>query len=263
MKRSAFAVVALAVLAGCGGGGGTGTGGGSGGGGGTGGGGGQALDCPGLVSCTSNCADMDQACLNACGAQTTNDVIAVYNALVDCTNAHSCTTGECVQQNCANELNACVGSSGTGGGAGGGGGSVGLTTSGKCEISATLPNNTMIRTCWDYSLTVSTNHNDGTEHYVYYDSTTVTSGQSACTDSTFSAQQPGPWDNASISARNLSQKKTACALQAQGGASAVFTEGATCSLSGSLGHCTWTVTNVWDPGTTTLTATVGTMWAVP
>lgn len=257
MKRSAFAVVALAVLAGCGGGGGTGTGGGSGGGAG-GGSGGVPLDCPGLLNCTSNCTNMAQSCLNACGEATTSDVITTYNALVDCTNNHSCSTSDCVQQNCATELAACAGTSGTGGGAGGGG----LTTSGKCEIQIT--GTVTMSTCWDYSLTVSTNHNDGTEHYVYYDATSAGSGQTSCKDSTFSAQQPGPWDNDTISARNLAQKKTACALQAQTpGATATFTEGAACSLSGSLGHCTWAVANVWDPGTTTLTATVHTTWSTP
>lgn len=242
----------------CGGGGsgtGGGAGGGSGGGSGGGGGGGTTLDCPGLVTCAGNCTQTDQACLNACGAQASSTAITQYNALVDCMNTNSCTTTQCLQMNCGAELNACIGSSGTGGGAGGagggsgggGGGSGGTTTSGKCQLSSY---------CWDYTLTVTTNHNDGVEHYVYYDASLTSSGQSACMNSTFSAQQPGPWDNAAISARNLTQKKTACSL-----AGGTFTEGAACSLSGSLGHCTNDITNVWDG--TTLTATTTAAWSVP
>jgi hypothetical protein len=202
---------------------------------------------------------MDATCLNACAAQTTSDVITTYNALVDCLNTHSCTTTQCLEQNCSTQLNACIGSAtgggaggGTGGGSGGGtggggGGTGGTTTSGKCQLS---------NYCWDYTLTVTTNHNDGVEHYVYYDASLTASGQSACMNSTFGQQISGPWDNAAISARNLTQKKTACSL-----AGGTFTEGAACSLTGSLGHCTNDITNVFDG--TTLTATTTAAWSVP
>ena len=252
--RSAVVVSCLAVMLALGGscgGGGTGTGGGAGGGSG-GGGGGTQLDCPGLISCASACNQTDQACLNGCGAQATSDAVTKYNMLVDCVNAHSCTTSDCLQMNCNAELTACTGSSGTGGGAGGGGGGggsgVGDTTSGKCVMSASY--------CWDYTLTVTTNHNDGVEHYVYYEANAASSGQAACTNSSFSTPMPGPWDNAAISQRNLTQKQTACSI---GGGT--FTQGAACSLSGSMGHCTNTIANVWDG--TTLTATTTAAWSVP
>ncbi|MFO0596776.1 MAG: hypothetical protein U0228_15795 [Myxococcaceae bacterium] len=253
---------------GTGGGGGSsggGTGGGTGGGSTTGGGsatGGGTGDCLFLVNCASQCADTDQPCRDACGTQSTTLAITQYNALMDCSNGHACADTACVNQYCSAELTACRGSSGTGGG----GGTTGLTTSGKCEVQFAVPNVAIERWCWDYTLTVSTNHNDGNEHWFYYDAMSASSGQSTCASSnnTFTAQQPGPWNDATISATNLNQKRSAC--QQQGNVmytTATFTEGAACSSSGSLGHCTMTVTNVWNPSTTDLTATTTGTWSVP
>jgi hypothetical protein len=119
-------------------------------------------------------------------------------------------------------------------------------------------------TCWDYTLSVTTNHNDGTEHYVAYTPDDVAGTQSACTSQSYSAPQPGPWDSASISASNLSHKKQACDLAGSSyGTTATWTEGGVCALTGSLGHCTDAVTNAWNPSTTALSASLIGVWSVP
>lgn len=108
-------------------GGGTAMGGGAGGGAAGGTAGGAAMgtqNCPWLVTCATNCAENDQACLNTCGGQATSAAVAQYNALVECSNTNNCQTDACVQQNCGAALTACVGAAamdgGSGGGAGGG-----------------------------------------------------------------------------------------------------------------------------------------------
>lgn len=105
-------------------GGGTAMGGGAGGGTATGGGTamGGTRNCPWLVTCASNCAQTDQACLNTCGGEATSAAVAQYNALVECSNTNNCQDDACVQQNCATQLTACVGMSGMDGGSGGGAG---------------------------------------------------------------------------------------------------------------------------------------------
>lgn len=267
MTRSLIA--SILVLAACsdpgpsssgGGGGSTGGGGGSA----TGGGGGSAgtQNCAWLVNCATTCSQTDQACLDGCGAQSTSTAITQYNALVDCTNSHNCTDAACIETNCATQLAPCRASSGTGGG---GGGSAGLTTSGSCEIRVNTPGGTPINYCWDYELTVTTNHNDGIEHWVYRDTQTVSGGQSTCTSEngqTFSAPFSGPWDNATGSMQNVTNKRNACNLSAsQPYTTATWAENSACSLSGSLGHCNRTVTNTFDGQN--ITSTVQTTWAVP
>lgn len=139
----------------------------------------------------------------------------------------------------------------------------GYTTSGSCNIVYSIPNLVDSHTCWDYTLTVTANHNNGFEHYVAYAPTDVSGTQSACTSQTYSGNQPGPWDSASLSASNLSHKKQACDLSGSSGASATWTEGGTCSLVGSLGHCTDTVTNQWDPSTQVMSSSLNGVWSVP
>lgn len=247
-----------------GGGGGTSLTGGGGGGTATGGGGGSqgTNDCVWLINCATNCADTDQACRDACGAQSTSAAIGQYNALVDCANAHACADTACIETSCASQLTACRGSTGTGGG---GGSSGGLTTSGRCEITVAVPNSAPIVYCWDYELTVTTNHNDGVEHFVYRDSQSAGSGQSTCTSEngqTFSAPFSGPWDDSAASMQNVTNKRNACTLAgSQPYTTATWAESAACSLSGSLGHCTRNVTNVWDGQN--LNSTVQTAWTVP
>jgi len=140
----------------------------------------------------------------------------------------------------------------------------GYTTSGSCDIVASIPNLLESHTCWDYTLTVTANHNDGTEHYVAYSLTDVSGTQSACTSQSYSASQPGPWDSASISASNLSHKKQACDLAGSGyGATAKWTEGGSCVLAGSLGHCTDKVANQWNPSTQIIDSSLMGTWSVP
>jgi hypothetical protein len=139
----------------------------------------------------------------------------------------------------------------------------GYTTSGSCDIVFSIPNLVDSHTCWDYTLTVTTNHNDGIEHYVAYGPTDVSGTQSSCTSQSFSAGQPGPWDSASLSASNLSHKKQACESSGSSGATSKWTEGGTCSLAGSLGHCTDVVTNQWDPSSQVLSSSLIGTWSIP
>ena len=90
-------------------------------------------------------------------------------------------------------------------------------------------------------------------------------GRGTCASSagSFSAEQPGPWNSAAISAGNLENKRRACASSNNDAATAIFTEGASCSLVASLGHCAHQVTNVYSPSTQRLEATVTTQWSVP
>jgi hypothetical protein len=119
-------------------------------------------------------------------------------------------------------------------------------------------------TCWDYTLTVTTNHNDGTEHYVAYTLDDAAGTKSACTAQSYSGTQSGPWDSASLSDSNLSHKKQACDLEASSyGTTTKWTEGGTCTIAGSLGHCTDAVTNAWDPSTTVLSSSLVGVWSVP
>jgi hypothetical protein len=140
----------------------------------------------------------------------------------------------------------------------------GYTTSGSCDIVVKIPGLADSHTCWDYALTVTSNHNDGTEHYVAYTSLDVSGTKSACTSQSYAASQPGPWDSASLSASNLSHKKQACDLAGGGyGATSTWTAGGSCSTAGSLGHCTDAVTNAWDPGTQVLSSSLVGSWSAP
>jgi collagen type VII alpha len=139
----------------------------------------------------------------------------------------------------------------------------GYTTSGSCDIVVNIPNLLDSHTCWDYTMTATTNHNDGTEHYVAYKTTDVAGTQSACTSQSYSGSQPGPWNSASLSASNLSHKKQACDLSGSSGATSTWTEGGACSTAGSLGHCTDAVTNAWDPATQVLSSSLIGVWSTP
>jgi hypothetical protein len=238
--------------------------------------------CAWLAQCVGNCAANDSACPNTCAGQATSAAVTRYNTLLTCAINHNCNDSACIQTNCPTETNACAndGQTGTGGGSGGGSGGgtavgggsgggtaagggtgAGLTTSGRCEVTGLGVN-----TCWDYSLTVTTNHNDGVEHYVYDDATSAAVGQNTCTQSagTFTAGAgTNVFDPATVSASNLSHKRSACEAQNAGGVTATFTEGASCSLTGSLGHCTANIVNVFDPGAQTVTATTTTSWSTP
>jgi hypothetical protein len=140
----------------------------------------------------------------------------------------------------------------------------GYTTSGSCDNVSKIPGMVDSHTCWDYTLTVTTNHNDGTEHYVAYMPDDAAGTKSACTAQSYSGTQSGPWDSASLSASNLSHKKQACDLEASSyGTTTTWTEGGTCTIAGSLGHCTDAVTNAWDPSTTVLSSSLVGVWSVP
>jgi hypothetical protein len=199
-------------------------------------------------------------------------------------------TSDCIAQLCASEVAACRGTpdapdAGLAAGdasvgldapavrdavlsndadAVGAGGGSGYTTSGSCDVVTKIPGLADSHTCWDYSMTVTTNHNDGIEHYVAYTTTDVAGTKSACTSQSYSATQPGPWDSATISASNLSHKKQACDIAGTSyGTTTTWTEGGSCPLAGSLGHCTDAATNAWDPATSVLSASLVGTWSVP
>ena len=267
-------------------------------------------DCSWLADCVSASTCTTQQCVDSCGAQASSSAIDQYLALVGCIATNpQCTTTDCLQVVCANEITTCSGTPATVDAgvrpppldadvptADAGlspsqtdagtvtprdvrdvlptpvdapiDGSVstgsGYTTSGSCDIVVSIPNVLESHTCWDYTLTVTTNHNDGIEHYVAYDQMDVSGTQSACTTQTDSADQPGPWDSASLSASNLSHKKQACDLSGSGyGAASTWTEGGTCGIAGSLGHCTDTVANHWDPSTQIFSSSLSGVWSVP
>ena len=223
-----------------------------------------AGDCPWLVSCLDPCAQDDNACVDQCAAQATAAAIAQFNDLGNCLQTYGCTDEACATAKCSAELLACAGTTTT---SDGGATPVGgLTTSGKCEVRVELPSMPSQSWCWDFEMTVSGNHNDGTEHFVYYDSESAQSGQTTCSESagTFTGGAGGTFDAQTISNMNLQNKKNACQAQAAGyGTTATFTEGADCALTGSLGHCTHQVTNVFDASSGTVTATTQTAWSVP
>jgi hypothetical protein len=272
--------------------------------------------CSWLATCISSDNCSSEACIEACAVQASSAAIDQYSALLDCVTANQpqCPTTSCLTEVCAEQINACTGTTSAPQDAGtpifldaatgsqdtkqgtadappkADAGAIptvdaadvvavppktdagpdvttsgqGYTTSGSCDVVVKIPNLVDSHTCWDYTLTVTANHNDGTEHYVAYTSTDVSGTQSACTSQAYSGSQPGPWDSASISASNLSHKKQACDLAgASYGATSTWTEGGACGLAGSLGHCTDAVVNVWDPSSQALSSSLTGAWSVP
>ncbi len=214
------------------------------------------VDCSSLYACTSACATGDQACLDACAAAAPSAVIVAYNDLADCSNLNRCADLACVTANCPTQLAACTG----------GGGGDSFTTSGSCTITYSPPGIAPQTWCWDYSLTASGNTNNGSEHHVYYDALLATDGQTTCADAN-GQESTGPaggaLDASALSASNLAHKKQACTLQGQSLYTSATWGDPPCTTTGSLGHCTWAVTNTYDPSSGNVTSHTDTVWTVP
>lgn len=104
------------------GGGQAGNGGGNGGTGGTGGTGGNGgstdlMGCADLMDCALACED--NACLEACYANTDEEGMQLFEAIFTCADLNGCEDSSCVAENCGDQLAACTadteGSTGTGG----------------------------------------------------------------------------------------------------------------------------------------------------
>jgi len=73
----------------------------------------------------------------------------------------------------------------------------------------------------------------------------------------------GAIDASALSARNLAHKKDACTLQGQPLYTSATWGDPPCTTTGSLGHCTWAVTNTYDPSSGNVTSHTDTAWTVP
>ncbi len=67
------------------------------------------LSCPELFECIDTCADT--ACEDACIERATTAALALATALAQCADENSCTTQECLDTLCRDELLACAGAS--------------------------------------------------------------------------------------------------------------------------------------------------------
>ena len=77
---------------------------------------GELSDCAGLFDCFANCAADDQGCGTACVGSASEEAQVLLTALYNCMEAKQCQDENCVQTQCANEVNACFGGVGTSGG---------------------------------------------------------------------------------------------------------------------------------------------------
>ncbi len=62
--------------------------------------------CTDIIACAANCQGAPN-CRAACISNGTPTEQAVYNALYQCFVASSCTTPECIAQNCPTQVDAC------------------------------------------------------------------------------------------------------------------------------------------------------------
>ena len=71
----------------------------------------QGIMCGELPECVGRCADNDQECMLACVRSVLPDQQDEAQALVTCAQQNQCSPRdfECMNQNCADELNACMG----------------------------------------------------------------------------------------------------------------------------------------------------------
>ncbi len=69
----------------------------------------EPVDCSVLAFCLSNCQPSDQACIQACIGQTDQATLETYRALSQCNEDFGCQGNACLEQNCADEIEACFG----------------------------------------------------------------------------------------------------------------------------------------------------------
>jgi hypothetical protein len=68
--------------------------------------------CSQIIDCLDTCADGDRVCTNACRAQGTAAAQTTFNSLLAC--AQTCSDDACVESQCAQQLDACLGPTGPG-----------------------------------------------------------------------------------------------------------------------------------------------------
>jgi hypothetical protein len=69
------------------------------------------LSCLQIVQCIADCPDTDAACPDACANKGTSEGKANILAFGNCIETEKCTESTCIQEKCAESLNACVSSS--------------------------------------------------------------------------------------------------------------------------------------------------------
>lgn len=70
--------------------------------------GGGTLTCRQIVeTCDAECSD--PFCLHQCTPQGTDDARGQHDALLDCGQRNGCTAQDCMEQNCAAEIQTCMG----------------------------------------------------------------------------------------------------------------------------------------------------------
>jgi hypothetical protein len=70
--------------------------------------GGGTLSCKEIVEeCDSQCSD--PLCVNRCTPQGTDQARGQHQALIDCGQSNGCTDQSCMEQNCAGEIQTCMG----------------------------------------------------------------------------------------------------------------------------------------------------------
>ncbi len=68
----------------------------------------EPLTCFGIFQCAADCSETDTGCEDACFARGTDEAKAATTDVVNCYQAHACEDGDCLQANCAAEINACA-----------------------------------------------------------------------------------------------------------------------------------------------------------
>jgi hypothetical protein len=70
--------------------------------------GGGTLSCKEIVEqCDANCSD--PLCLHQCGPQGTPEARGQHDVLLECGQRNGCTDQDCMQQNCSQEIQTCMG----------------------------------------------------------------------------------------------------------------------------------------------------------
>ncbi len=65
------------------------------------------LTCTGVFDCFNGCQDEDQACVQSCANQGSEQARAQVDAIALCMQNNQCSDNECVERQCATELTAC------------------------------------------------------------------------------------------------------------------------------------------------------------
>jgi len=70
-----------------------------------------SLSCLQIVDCSTECAETDDPCFDACWTAGSDDGQATLNAFLECVVAEACEDATCYETQCADSLSGCVNSS--------------------------------------------------------------------------------------------------------------------------------------------------------